>query len=77
LIQHFFLEEIHEIVGEHQELKPSVVPSVAVRNHLIQAKAIYPLFDEVLATGPFVIIPPDMGRFFFAMVGCFFLTGAF
>jgi hypothetical protein len=38
-----------------------------MRDHLIQPKAIYPFFDEVLATGPFVIIPPGILRGFFAV----------
>lgn len=68
LIQHLFFKEIHEIVGEHQEFEPGIVSGVAVGDHLIQAKTINPFFDEVFATGPFVIIPPDL-RWFFIAVG--------
>jgi hypothetical protein len=67
LVQYLFLEEVHKIVGEHQELKPGIVAGVAVRDHLIQSKAIYPFFDEVFTTGPFVVIPPDIHRLFFTV----------
>lgn len=67
LIQHLFFKEVHEIVGQHQEFKPGIVAGVAVRDHLIQTKTVYAFFDEVLAAGPFVIIPPDLPSLFFTV----------
>ena len=48
LIQYLFLEEVHKIVAEHQQFKPGAVSSIAVGDHLVQTKTIYPLFYEVL-----------------------------
>lgn len=67
LVQHLFLKEIHKVISKHQDLKPGIVSSIAVRDHLIQAKAVDPLFDEIFTAGPFVIIPPDIRSFFFTV----------
>lgn len=32
LMQHIFLKEVHEVVGEHQKLEPATVFSIGVRD---------------------------------------------
>ena len=54
LIQSLFLKKVHQIIGQHQKLKPDIVPSIAVRDYLIQSKAVYAFFDEVFTAGSLV-----------------------
>jgi hypothetical protein len=67
LAQHFFLKEVHKIVGEHQKLKPSIVSGITMGNHLVQAKTVDALFDEVFTTGPLIVKLPDLLGFFIAI----------
>ena len=66
LVQCLFLKKVHQIIGKHQDLKPGIVPSIIMRDHLIQPKAVYSLFDEVFTTCPLIIISPN--------IRCFFIT---
>ena len=47
LIQHFFLEKIHQVIAQHQKLKAGVIPGIVVRDNFIQSKAIYALLDKI------------------------------
>jgi hypothetical protein len=67
LVQHFFFKDVHKVVGEHQKLKPGIVPSITMGNHLIQSKTIDALFDEVFTTGPLIVKSPDLIGFLVAI----------
>jgi hypothetical protein len=59
LIQNFFIKEVHQIVGKHQKLKPSIVATAVVRDYLVQPKTVYPFLDKVFTTGLFITISPN------------------
>jgi hypothetical protein len=67
LIQCLFLEKVHQIVAEHQQLKPSAVTGPAVGDHLIQAETVHSLFDKVLTASPLIVKPPDLFGGLFAV----------
>ena len=67
LIQYLFLEKIHEVVSQHQQLEPSTVSGITVGYHLVQAQAVNTFLDEVLTAGPLIVESPDFLRSFLAV----------
>ena len=64
LIQNLFLEKIHEIVSQHQQLKPRAITRITVGNHLVQTKTVNTFLDEVLTAGPLIVKTPNpLGTF--------------
>ena len=55
-----FLEPVHQVVGQHYQLKVEPCPCPASRNALVQAESIDALLDEVLAAGTLVVKTPDI-----------------
>ncbi len=55
-----FLEPVHQVVGQHDQLKiePSTCPMP--RNTLVQAESVNALLDKVLTAGTPVVNPPDL-----------------
>jgi hypothetical protein len=51
LIQYFLLKGIHKTVGKHQQLKPSIVGSVAVRDSLNLSKGVEAVLWTILTVG--------------------------
>jgi len=53
----FLFEQIHEIVSQHQQLKPCAVSSITMGDHFVQTKTVNTFLDEVFTTCPLIIKP--------------------
>ena len=71
--QSCLLEPVHEVIGQHDQLKIESGSCPAPANTLVQPKSIDAFFDEILTTGTLIIKMPDFlySYYFFSTLNVF------